>query len=455
MKISIIGAGYVGLTYAAGLSHHGFDVNVVDINNEIIEMINRNSYPIDEPGLAEALATAGKKGLLKGFTKLEDVFLSTDLFLICVGTYCDMEGNIDLSQIKAVSRSLRDCYIKFADCGYKTICVKSTVICGTTDGVVRPIIEESGKKVQRDFGLAMSPEFLREGNALNDILHPDKIVIGGIDSRSISMVKKALSVFIKNEGDGNIIETDLRTAELIKYAQNSFLATKISFINEVSRFAELFGVDVGDVADAMGLDSRISRKFLNAGPGFGGSCFPKDVLALYSAGKKAGLDPILLKAVLDVNEKQKEHVMTLIGNAINIKGKKLAILGLSFKGNTGDTRESVSRTIIKRLLEGDVRELRLHDPSTQARIEIKNDFPPSSVISYHDNINEAIVGVDAVIILTDWDNYKQLRPSDLEPTDAKPIIVDARRVIRYRDFEQAGFKVVRLGMSKSRRFVPD
>ncbi|MBN2152145.1 MAG: UDP-glucose/GDP-mannose dehydrogenase family protein, partial [Candidatus Lokiarchaeota archaeon] len=329
--ICIVGAGYVGLTYAAGLASKGFHVTLVDVNEATIACVNRGSCPIDEPGMGRSLAEGVKKGLIRGCTRLADAFQGADLFFVCVGTYCDEAGSIDLAQVKSVARALRDCYRERPGAGYKVVCVKSTVICGTTDGVVLPVVEESGMKAGKDFGVAMSPEFLKEGSALEDISHPDKIVIGGIDRRSIDAVRGVLGAFLEPGEGGKVIETDLRTAELIKYAQNSFLATKISFINEMSRFAEAFGVDVGTVARAMGMDSRISPRFLDAGPGFGGSCFPKDVRALLTAGKRAGLEPLLLEAVLAVNEGQKAHVLSLLAGARQARGARVAVLGLAFK----------------------------------------------------------------------------------------------------------------------------
>ncbi len=453
-RICIIGAGYVGLTYAAGLASKGFRVSLVDVNEATIARVNLGSSPIDEPGLERALAGGVKKGLIRGYTRLDDVFQGSDVLFICVGTYCDDAGNINLAQVRSVARDLRDCYQKGTDPGYKVICVKSTVICGTTDNVVLPAVEESGKKAGVDFGLAMSPEFLKEGSALDDILHPDKIVIGGMDQRSIDGVKCVLQAFLGPDEEGKVIETDLRTAELIKYAQNSFLATKISFINEMSRFAEAFGVDVGKVARAIGMDSRISPKFLNAGPGFGGSCFPKDVRALYTAGKRAGMEPLLLKAVLDVNEGQKAHVLSLLTSARQVRGLKVAVLGLAFKAGTGDTRESVSRTVVPGLLGAGAKSVKVHDPSHFARDEFKREFPASDRLSYCERVEEALAGADACIILTEWPEYMRLRPSDLAGMAPRPLVIDSRRILPRHEFKEGGIEIVTLGESTSRSFVP-
>nr|MDO8112458.1 UDP-glucose/GDP-mannose dehydrogenase family protein [Candidatus Sigynarchaeota archaeon] len=450
----IIGAGYVGLTYAAGLASKNLKVNLVDVNTATIACINKGTCPIDEPGLEKALKDGVKRGLIHGHAILDLVFAESDVFFVCVGTYCDDAGNINLAQVRSVAQAIRDCFKMHPDAGYKVICVKSTVICGTTDSVLLPVIEESGMKAGKDFGVAMSPEFLKEGSALDDILNPDKIVVGGIDQRSIDAVKNVLKAFLKDSDQHKLIETDVRTAELIKYAQNSFLATKISFINEMARFAELFGVNISMVAKAMGMDSRISPKFLNAGPGFGGSCFPKDVKALYSAGKKAGLDPLLLKAVLDVNERQKRHVLELLQQHRQVKGLAVAVLGLAFKANTGDTRESVCRAVIPGLLALGASRVKVHDPSAFAREEVKKDFPPDERLTYHDTIAEAIKGSGACIILTEWDEYKRLKFSEFTTMAGNPCIVDSRRILDRKAFEKSKVQLVILGESESRDFKP-
>ncbi|MHA1791785.1 MAG: UDP-glucose dehydrogenase family protein [Promethearchaeota archaeon] len=450
----IIGAGYVGLTYAAGLALKGFKVNLVDVNAKIIEKINSGICPIDEPKLPDVIKDAARKKTIRATTSLMDVFEESDIFIVCVGTYCDAKGNIDLSHVKSVAKDLKECFEAKPDVGYKVICIKSTVLCGTTDGVFQPILESSGKVAGRDFGLAMSPEFLKEGSALDDILNPDKLVIGGLDARSIDKVRKLLGVFVPDDMPERIIETSLRTAELIKYAQNSFLATKISFINEISNFAELFGVDVGDVASAIGLDRRISPYFLNAGPGFGGSCFPKDVRALYTAGRKMGYSPLLLEAVLQVNSRQKNHVVELLGWNKEIPGSIICILGLSFKANTGDTRESVAKTVIPRLLHLGAREVHLHDPSSHAREELKREFVPDEKIHYHEEISRALENADVCLILTDWEHYKNLKPSDFEIMNENAVIIDARRILSRRLFENSRIKLTTLGFSTNKDFVP-
>ncbi|MHA1680471.1 MAG: UDP-glucose dehydrogenase family protein [Promethearchaeota archaeon] len=452
----ILGAGYVGLTYAAGLALKGMNVHIVDVNQTVVDLINAGKCPIDEPGLPRAIENGVRNGFLKATSSLANVFDESRLFLVCVGTYCDNRGNIDLSQVKSVARDLRDCFARSDVGDYKVICVKSTVICGTTDGVVLPIIEESGKVAGTDFGLAMSPEFLKEGSALEDILHPDKLVIGGLDDASIATVHDVLGTFLDEttEPGKYVVKTDLRTAELIKYAQNSFLATKISFINEMANFSELFGVNVADVARAIGMDTRISPAFLQAGPGFGGSCFPKDVRALYSAGRTMGFSPLLLESVLDVNKAQKRHVVELLQWEKDVDSTTIAILGMAFKANTGDTREAVARAVIRRLRHLGAKDIRLHDPSPHAVHEFKNDFPEDDVISYHESVASALQGAEACIILTEWGDYKKLVPKDFSHMVNNPVIIDTRRILSTKEFEEEGMKLIVLGESRNRSFIP-
>ncbi|MGV9197481.1 MAG: UDP-glucose dehydrogenase family protein [Promethearchaeia archaeon] len=450
--ITIVGTGYVGLGYAAGFTKKGLKVVCIDLDEYIVETINNGKSPIDEPGMDDAIQSAVNKGLLKASTDIMKGWSETESVFICVGTYCDEEGNIDLSQIRGASHSIGKALR--ADDNYRAICVKSTVIPGTTDGVVAPILgQESDKTVGTDFGLCMSPEFLREGNALEDILNPDKIVIGGIDQKSIDTIKQNYRDF-EITGGNPIIETDLRTAEMIKYAQNSFLAMKVSFINEMANLAEKFGVNVGDVANALGIDKRISSMYLRAGPGFGGSCFPKDVLALLSAAEKVGHDAKMLNATLDVNQQQKKHVLKLVESFGPVREKSIAILGLAFKANTGDTRESVAITVIKELLKKDCQKISVYDPSSFARREIRELF--GEKIIYHESAKDCLNGAEIALVLTDWQELK-----DLEPTFFKtymqedPIIVDARRVYDEEKFKDMGLTIKILGQSNRRNFIPE
>ncbi|MHA1733358.1 MAG: UDP-glucose dehydrogenase family protein [Promethearchaeota archaeon] len=449
---TIVGTGYVGLGYAAGFTKSGIKVNCVDLNETIVRSLNEGKSPIDEPGIQAALQSARNRGLVRATTDIGEVAGETDAFFICVGTYCDAEGNIDLSQVRGAARSIGS--VLQDDGRYRVVCVKSTVIPGTTDGVVAPILEEtSGMRAGRDFGLCMSPEFLREGNALEDITKPDKVVIGGLDQRSTDALKPFFAQF-EVAGGSPPVETDLRTAELIKYAQNSFLAVKISFINEIATISEKFGVNVGDVAVAIGMDKRISPLFLNAGAGFGGSCFPKDVQALVSAARKAGVDAVLLAAALERNRLQKRHVVDLLEAHADISGEVVAVLGLAFKPNTGDTRESVALTVIDLLLEKGAGKVVTYDPSEFAMREVREAHGES--ISYAGSVGDCLRGARAALVLTEWDEFRELEPDDfLTHMAPNPVVIDARRLYDVEKFEDAGVEIAVLGQSRDHSFRPD
>lgn len=452
---TIVGTGYVGLTYAAGFSENGIPVQCVDLDPTIVAKINHGESPIDEPGLADAIREGRARGLLHATTNLAEVAPQTDAFFVCVGTYCDTEGHIDLTQVRGAARAIGETLP--AARPFPVVCVKSTVIPGTSDGIVLPLLETtSHMSGGREFGLCMSPEFLREGNALRDITRPDKIVIGGLDARSTARLRPFFASFTLPSGQA-IVETDLRTAELVKYAQNSFLAVKISFINEIANLAERFGVDVGDVARVIGLDARIAPAFLNAGAGFGGSCFPKDVQALVSAARTAGYEPKILVAALETNQAQKRHVLELLEAHGPARDKKVAVLGLAFKPNTGDTREAVAREVIQGLLERGAREITAYDPSEFARHEIETDFGEHrDQVRVASTVAEALTGVDAVLVLTEWDEFRRLAPADiLAHAGSDPVIIDGRRIFDPETFHAAGLtKLTVLGQSRDRSFVP-
>ncbi|GAB4308386.1 MAG: UDP-glucose/GDP-mannose dehydrogenase family protein [Promethearchaeota archaeon] len=458
--VVVVGAGYVGLTYAAGLAARGFSVRCVDVNPDVVEAVNSGRTPIDEPGLGDALERARAAGLLEATTDLGRALRGASVAMVCVGTYCDDEGRIDLSHVREASRALGRALPGAGS--HVVVTVKSTVIPGTTDGVVKPILEEvSGMLCGRDFGLCMSPEFLREGNALHDITHPDKVVIGGYDRASIEGLRPFLVPEDAGGGSGGgapvpVVETDLRTAELIKYAQNAFLATKISFINELALLAEKFGVNVGDVARAMGLDHRISPAFLNAGAGFGGSCFPKDVLALAKAAEQVGVEPVMLGATLRANDRQKLHPVCLLEEMTGdgwIRGRRVAVLGLAFKPNTGDTRQAVSRSVLDALLGASAGSVVVHDPSEMAVEEVRETYGGRLV--YASSVEECLRGADAALLLTEWEEYRGLGPEAFTSNmNRPPVVVDARRVYDRGTFERAGVKIRVIGESDDRSFVP-
>ncbi|MFW6304500.1 MAG: UDP-glucose dehydrogenase family protein [Candidatus Saliniplasma sp.] len=431
MKISIIGTGYVGLVSGVGFASKGHDVTCVDIVEDKVKMINRGEPPIYEEGLEELLKDMVSEGRLKATTDTEKAVKETELTFICVGTPSGRDGRIDITSVeKAVEDMIEPLREKDE---YHVFCVKSTVIPGTTEEKVLPILEKSGKDVGNDFGLGMNPEFLREGIALEDFLKPDRIVLGGIDERTWNVLSEAYERF-----EFPKLKTDIKTAEMIKYTSNALLATKISFANEISRICEAIGIDVYDVMDGVGLDHRINRDFLNAGAGFGGSCFPKDVNALVRFAGEKGLDTKLLDSVLSINDEQPVHIIDRIGEMIgDLRGKRTALLGLAFKGGTDDVRETRALPMVERLLELGA-EVVGYDPKA------KDNFREllSEDIEYADDKSEAIKNADICIIQNDWNEFKGMTYEDFEPMKGR-VIVDARRVL---DEEDLGEKFIYIGV---------
>ncbi|MBE0523400.1 MAG: UDP-glucose/GDP-mannose dehydrogenase family protein [Methanosarcinales archaeon] len=424
MKISIIGSGYVGTVTAACFAELGHDVICIDIDPEKVEMINRGEPTIYEEGLEALLKKhAGKR--ISATSDYDDAVTNTDVSFICVGTPSDVDGNIDLSIVKAASKSLGQAIRKKND--YHVVVVKSTVVPETTEKVVMTHVQEtSGKKAGINFGIAMNPEFLREGKAVYDFMHPDKIVVGAIDESSDKVVS---SLYAGLECE--ITHTNPRTAEMIKYVNNSFLATKISFSNEIGNICKQLGIDTYQVMEAVGKDFRISPYFLNSGAGFGGSCFPKDVKALIGKAKELGYQPQLLESVVQVNEMQPLKMIDFLESRLGkLDGKKIAVLGLAFKNDTDDIRESRSTPVIKTLLEkGAI--ISAYDP--MAVDNMKKIYPD---IEYCDSAIQALESADGCLVMTEWDEFKMLC-SEFK-TMHRSLVIDGRNVICCGDIEYVG-----------------
>ena len=427
-RISIVGTGYVGLSTGAGFASKGNDVICVDIDREKIESINAGKSPIYEPGLGECLKEVLRKGRFRATADLKDAVLNSEISFISVPTPQSDSDSADLSYIRKASGDI-GLILKCKE-GYHVVVVKSTVVPGTTEDVVVPMLEKaSGKQAGRDFGVCMNPEFLREGRALVDFLRPDRIVIGSMDSRAGDALESLYDNF-----DSTVLRTGIKTAEMIKYASNALLATKISFSNEIGNICKGLGIDVYDVMKGVGMDSRICPRFLQAGAGFGGSCFPKDVSALVQKSKELGHDAKLLKEVLGTNERQKVKIIGHLKSKMKeggLKGKKIALLGLAFKPDTDDIREAPSISVIKKLLEEGA-EITAHDP--RASESMKSVFPG---VVYAETMHEALTGQDAAIIMTDWDDYKKLSDKDFGDMKNR-IILEVRKVLnpdRVKGFE--------------------
>ena len=415
MRISIIGTGYVGTVTGSCFAHLGNDVICVDVDPGRIEKINKGIPPIYEEGLEDLLRQHAGKNLI-ATADYDSAIANTDISFICVPTPTDANGKIDLRFIREASRSIGE-RLKNKP-SYHVVVVKSTVVPETTEKVVTPILEEaSGKKAGKDFGVGMNPEFLREGKAVYDFMNPDRIVVGADDPKAGEIIRKLYSGY-----SAPLLTVDTKTAEMIKYVSNSFLATKISFSNEVGNICKRLGIDTYKVMDGVGMDQRISPHFLRSGLGFGGSCFPKDVKALVGKASEVGYEPILLKTVLEVNERQPAIALHILKSHVpDLKGKRIAVLGLAFKNDTDDIRESRAIPLIGMLLaEGAT--ITAYDP--MAAEHMKHVYPN---IAYYSNAGDALQGADACLIATEWGEFSKLE-SEFGRMKTR-IVIDGRRVV--------------------------
>ena len=417
MKVSIIGTGYAGLATGVGLAAKGHHVICMDIDEARIDKIKAGISPIYEPGLEEQLRSAMREDRLEATTNLDYAIKNSEASFIAVPTPSKKSGGIDLSFIEHVSTNIGKVLRNMDE--YHVVTVKSTVVPDTTERVIIPNLEEfSGKKAGEDFGVGMVPEFLREGSAMQDILEPDRIVIGELDSRSGDVLEQVHSVF-----DAPIIRTQIKVAELVKYASNAFLATKVSFSNEIGNLAKKLGIDVYEVMKGIGLDKRISPHFLRAGIGFGGSCFPKDVMAIVHKGTTMGYEPRLLNEVIKLNMKQPLRIVDLLRNRVgSLKGKQVAVLGLAFKADTDDVRESPIIRIVHELLRYGAK-INAYDPKASGNF--RKLFPK---ISYFDDVRKAVQGTEACLVLTDWPEFRELTDQDFSGMKDR-IILEGRKAL--------------------------
>ncbi len=414
MNISIIGTGYVGIVTGACFAQLGHYVTCVDVDEERVSKINQGKPPVYEENLEDILRRNVAEGRLRGTLDLRQSVWDTEVSFISVGTPSGLLDYIDLKYVEEVSRGIGEA-LKGKE-GYHLVVVKSTVVPGTTEHSVLPLLEKySGKKAGRDFGLAMNPEFLREGKAIKDFMNPDRIVIGAIDDRSMKVMEELYKGF-----DCPMVKTNPKTAEMIKYATNSFLVTKISFINEIGNICKQLGIDVYEVAEGLGLDSRISPKFLRAGLGFGGSCFPKDVKALVGKAKEVYYRPIVLNAALELNETQPLRMVELLERKTNsLKGLNVAVLGLAFKPGTDDMREAPSIKIIHNLIK---RGAIVHAADPKALKEARKIFGLHENLHLYEKAEEAVKHSDHVLIVTEWDEFRN------KELYRDKVVIDGRRI---------------------------
>jgi UDPglucose 6-dehydrogenase len=418
MRISVIGAGYVGLVTAAALASKGHNVIVIDTDETRVGMVSRKKSPIFEEGLDDLLSSCIGSGHLKATGDYQEI-LDTDITLICVGTPSDPDGSMNLSYIKESAGDIGR--VLGAKSGRHTVVVRSTVVPGTTKNLVIPALEQnSGKKPHVDFDVAVNPEFLQEGKALHGFFHPDRIIIGEEERRAGDMVEKLY------EGiSAPVIRMGITTAEMIKFTSNAFLATKISFINEIGNICKKLGVDVYDVVKGVGIDYRIGEHFLNAGIGFGGSCLPKDVKALVASSRRSGYRPQLLESVLEVNKNQILNMLRMVEEKLgDLKGKTVCVLGLAFKPNTDDIRNAPALEMIKLLMEKGA-SVKAYDPLAMPNAKRLL----SDKVKYCRDAREAVTGCDCIILLTEWDEFK-----DKSLYDGK-VVFDGRRIL---DPQEAG-----------------
>jgi UDPglucose 6-dehydrogenase len=441
MRVSIVGAGYVGLVAAACFANGGFRVLISTNDPQKIKMINEGKAPFFEPELDGLLRKAVKSGALKATNTRAEAILDSDVTFICVGTPSAADGSIDLGFIYAVAEEIGRGLRKKR--GYHTVVVRSTVIPGTTNKVKEIVEKLSGKKAGKGFGICMCPEFLRQGQAVYDTFNPDRVVIGEHDKKAGNVLEKLFRKFYGRK-KVPILRMNTVSAEMVKYVSNSILATKVSFINEIANICEkLKDVDVYEVAKGVGLDRRVGPLFLEAGPGFGGSCFPKDVNAILSFSRELGYEPKILATVTAVNEEQALHVVDLTRRSLGeLRGKRIAVLGLSFKPNTDDMREAPSIRLINKLIDEGASVIAYDPVAVNNAKKILKD-----TIEYANSAAECFTGADCCIVVTEWEEFKKIKPEMLRKMRGRSI-VDSRRIWDADKLRAAGFSYYGIGLGE-------
>ena len=436
MHIAVIGTGYVGLVTGAGLADFGNDVVCVDIDVNKIEALRQGKIPIYEPGLDKIVHRNVVEGRLRFTTDLPEAIRSCRAIFIAVGTPPKEDGSADLKYVRAVAESIA----QHMD-GPKLIITKSTVPIGT-GRMIEQIVRESG--TEHKASIVSNPEFLREGSAIEDFMKPDRVVIGASDRESVELMKEIYAPLHSLEIP--FVVTNVESSELIKYAANGFLATKISFINEIAVLCERLGGDVQDVARGIGLDSRIGPKFLQAGPGFGGSCFPKDTSAVADIARRYDYEFQIIEAVLRVNDDIKQRMVVKVADALggDVKGKTIGVLGLAFKPETDDMRDSPTIPLIRGLQKRGA-SIRAYDPEA-----IENAKTFFDGVSFCHDAYETAEGADALVIATEWNEFRALNLGRVKKLLKAPVIVDLRNVYDPQRMKSEGFTYVSVGRSGER-----
>ena len=437
VDIAVIGTGYVGLVTGAGLADFGNEVTCVDIDAEKIENLREGKIPIYEPGLDVIVAKNVEEGRLRFTTDLASAIGSARAIFIAVGTPPLPDGSADLRYVAEVARSIAE-HME----GPKLVITKSTVPIGT-GRMIEKILAEAGKDHRAS--VVSNPEFLREGSAIEDFMRPDRVVIGASDAEAIELMREIYAPLYSL--DIPFVVTNVESAELIKYAANGFLATKISFINEVAILCELLGGDVQDVAKGIGLDSRIGAKFLQAGPGFGGSCFPKDTAAVADIARKYGYNFQIIDAVMDVNRRVKERMVDKVEAALggDVSGRTVGILGLAFKPETDDMRDSPTLPLIQGLQKLGAK-IRAYDP--EAMDNAKKMFDG---VTFCSDAYETAEGCDALVIATEWNEFRALNLEKIRHAMKQPLLIDLRNLYDPRRMKDEGFEYVCVGRAAAAR----
>jgi len=431
MQISVIGTGYVGLVTGACFAEFGVNVLCMDNDGKRIARLEKGDVPFYEPGLTELVAKGIGQGRLSFTAELTRAVDHGEVIFIAVGTPPRKDGSADLSFVEEVGRGIAG---KMAS--YKVIATKSTVPVGTGALLHEVITSTQTKKIA--FDVISNPEFLREGSAIEDFMRPNRVVIGSVSERAIAVMKDLYRPLYLIETP--FVVTDIATAEMIKYASNAFLATKISFINEIAMLCERVGADVQTVAKGMGLDQRIGSKFLHAGPGFGGSCFPKDLAALVQMGENAGSPMQIAGAAAAVNTQQRTRMVAKIGEALGrLKGVTIGVLGLSFKPNTNDLREAPALSIAEELMKQGAT-VRAYDPAAlEEATRVLSGIIPCQ------NTEETARDADALVLMTEWNEFRNLDFTKLKSLMRKPVLIDLRNVYEPSRVTQFGFRHVSVG----------
>jgi UDPglucose 6-dehydrogenase len=431
VHISVIGTGYVGLVTGACFAEFGLTVTCMDSDSKRIGKLEKGEVPFYEPGITELVAKGIRDNRLAFTTDISKAVDEALVIFIAVGTPSRSDGSADLTYVEEVGRGIAKHMT-----GYKVIATKSTVPVGTGEKL-REAIKASQKQPIR-FDIVSNPEFLREGSAIEDFLRPNRVIIGADSAEAVAIMKNLYRPLYLIETP--FVITDIPTAEMIKYASNAFLATKVSFINEIANLCEKVGADVQVVSKGMGLDHRIGSKFLHPGPGFGGSCFPKDVAALIQTGDRAGSKMQIVKSTAAVNERQKLAMVEKINHALGgLKGRTIGVLGLSFKPNTNDLREAPALTIIEGLLNAGCA-VRAYDP---ASLEEGSKLLPK--ITPCTDPYEAAKGSDALVIMTEWNQFRNLEFDRLKALLRQPLLIDLRNVYEPEHVAGMGFRYVSVG----------